>query len=156
MIEDDKWRYMSVEILLVEDNSSDAELTLHAFKQNKIINRIHIVHDGVEALEYIFCTGRYADRDIEDRPRVILLDLKLPLVDGKEVLWKIREDPRTRRIPVVVLTSSREDRDIVDCYNLGANSYIVKPMDFNLFNKAIGDIIQYWLHLNQQPQGANQ
>jgi two-component system, response regulator len=155
MNEYDIWRCMSVEILLVEDNPSDVELTLHVIKQNKISNQIHVVHDGAEALEYVFCSGRYADRNIEDSPKVILLDLKLPLVDGKEVLRKIREDPRTKRFPVVVLTSSKEDRDIVDCYDLGVNSYIVKPMDFGQFNKAIRDIVQYWLGLNQPPLGAN-
>jgi two-component system, response regulator len=155
MNENDIWRCMSVEILLVEDNPSDVELTLHVIKQNKISNQIHVVHDGVEALEYVFCSGRYADRNIEDSPKVILLDLKLPLVDGKEVLRKIREDPRTKSSPVVVLTSSKEDRDIVDCYDLGVNSYIVKPMDFSQFNKAIRDIVQYWILLNQPPLGAN-
>jgi two-component system response regulator len=149
MNDNDKSICMSVEILLVEDNPSDVELTLHVFKRNNISNRIHVVHDGKEALEYIFCSDRYADRNIEDSPKVILLDLKLPLVDGKEVLRKIREDPRTRSIPVVVLTSSKEDRDIVDSYALGVNSYIVKPVDFNQFNQAIKEIGHYWLLLNQ-------
>jgi len=146
---------MQVDILLVEDNPSDVELTLHVFKRNNISNRIKVVHDGKEALEYIFCNGRYADRNIEECPKVILLDLKLPLVDGKEVLRKIREDPQTRRIPVVVLTSSREDRDIVDSYALGVNSYIVKPVDFNQFNQAVKDLGHYWLLLNQPPQNTN-
>jgi two-component system, response regulator len=146
---------MPVEILLVEDNPSDVELTLHVFKRNNISNRVQVVHDGKEALEYIFCQDRYADRNIEDGPKVILLDLKLPLVDGKEVLRKIREDPRTRKIPVVVLTSSKEDRDIVDSYALGVNSYIVKPVDFNQFNQAVRDIGHYWLLLNQPPLCAN-
>ncbi len=145
----DKSICMSVEILLVEDNPSDVELTLHVFKRNNISNKIHVVHDGKEALEYIFCSDRYADGNIEDCPKVILLDLKLPLVDGKEVLRKIREDPRTQRIPVVVLTSSKEERDIVDSYALGVNSYIVKPVDFAQFNQAIKDLGHYWFLLNQ-------
>jgi two-component system response regulator len=140
-----------VEILLVEDNPSDVELTLHVFNRNNITNRVQVVNDGKEALEYIFCTDRYADRNIEDNPKVILLDLKLPLVDGKDVLRKIREDPRTRKIPVVVLTSSREDRDVVDSYALGVNSYIVKPVDFKQFNQTVRDIGHYWVLLNQPP-----
>ena len=155
MNDNEKSMSMSVEILLVEDNPSDVELTLHVLKKNNISNRIHVVHDGEEALEYVFCSGRYADRNIEDRPKVILLDLKLPLVDGKEVLRKIREDPRTKALPVVVLTSSKEDRDIVDSYNLGVNSYIVKPVDFHQFNNAIKDIGLYWVLLNQPPLRAN-
>ncbi|MDQ1261277.1 MAG: hypothetical protein QG575_458 [Euryarchaeota archaeon] len=155
MNDNDKSMNMPVEILLVEDNPADVELTLHVFKRNNISNRIHVVHDGKEALEYIFCRDRYADRNIEEGPKVILLDLKLPLVDGKEVLRKIREDPRTWRIPVVVLTSSKEDRDIVDSYALGVNSYIVKPVDFNQFNQAVRDIGHYWLLLNQPPLCAN-
>jgi two-component system response regulator len=155
MNDNDESMCMSVEILLVEDNPSDVELTLHVFKRNNIGNRIHVVHDGKEALEYIFCSDRYAGRNIEDCPKVILLDLKLPLVDGKEVLRKIREDPRTQRIPVVVLTSSKEDRDIVDSYALGVNSYIVKPVDFNQFNQAVKDLGHYWLLLNQPPLRAN-
>ncbi len=146
---------MQVEILLVEDNPSDVELTLHVFKRNNICNRIHVAHDGKEALEYIFCNGRYAGRNMDEGPKVILLDLKLPLVDGKEVLRKIREDPQTRNIPVVVLTSSREDRDIVDSYALGVNSYIVKPVDFNQFNQAVKDLGHYWLLLNQPPLNTN-
>ena len=145
----------SVEILLVEDNPNDVELTLHVFKKNNITNRIHVAHDGKEALEYIFCSGRYADRNIEDSPKVILLDLKLPLVEGKEVLRKIREDPRTKSIPVVVLTSSQEDRDIVDSYNLGVNSYIVKPVDFDQFNDAVKNIGHYWLLHNHPPLKTN-
>jgi two-component system, response regulator len=155
MSDNDKSMSMSVEILLVEDNPSDAELTLHVFKKNNISNRIQVVNNGKEALEYLFCTGIYAHRSIDDGPKVILLDLKLPLVDGKAVLKKIREDPRTRNIPVVVLTSSKEDRDIVDSYDLGVNSYIVKPVDFDQFNHAVKDIGHYWLLLNQPPLRAN-
>jgi two-component system response regulator len=155
MNDNDMSMNMPVEILLVEDNPSDVELTLHVFKRNNISNRIYVVHDGKEALEYIFCSDRYADRNIEEGPKVILLDLKLPLVDGKEVLRMIREDPRTWRIPVVVLTSSKEDRDIVDSYALGVNSYIVKPVDFNQFNQAVKDLGHYWLLLNQPPLCVN-
>lgn len=155
MNDNDKSMSTSVEILLVEDNPNDVELTLHVFKKNNITNRIHVTHDGKEALEYIFCSGRYADRNIEDSPKVILLDLKLPLVDGKEILRKIREDPRTKNIPVVVLTSSQEDQDIVDSYNLGVNSYIVKPVDFDQFNNAVKNIGHYWLHHNHPPLKTN-
>jgi two-component system response regulator len=140
-----------VEILLIEDTPSDVALTLHAFKQHNIANRVHVVRDGAEALEFIFCTGAYAQRDITDMPKVILLDLKLPLVSGMEVLRQIRADPRTHRIPVVVLTSSREDRDIVESYDLGVNSYIVKPVDFAQFTDAVRTLGMYWLLLNQPP-----
>ncbi|MCZ6451277.1 MAG: response regulator, partial [Deltaproteobacteria bacterium] len=120
----------AVEILLVEDNPNDVELTLHAIRKNHISNRIHVVRDGAEALEFIFCTGAYAERKIQETPKMILLDLKLPKVDGLEVLQRIKADPRTRATPVVVLTSSREERDVVESYRLGVNSYIVKPVDF--------------------------
>src|ERR1700746_1365831 len=118
-----------VEILLVEDNPDDEELTLHALKKVNLANRIDVVRDGEEALEYIFCTGAYSPRVIENGPRMILLDLKLPNMDGLEVLQRVKADARTRMIPVVVLTSSREERDIVESYQLGVNSYIVKPVD---------------------------
>ena len=140
-----------VEILLVEDNPNDVELTLHALKKNNIANRIEIVRDGAEALDFIFCTGAYAPRNIDHAPKVILLDLKLPKVDGLEVLRQIKSDPRTRTIPVVVLTSSREERDIVESYNLGVNSYIVKPVDFEQFTEAVRHLGLYWLLLNQPP-----
>jgi len=140
-----------IEILLVEDNPNDVKLTLHALKKNNIANRIEIVRDGAEALEFIFATGAYADRQNAENPRVILLDLKLPKVDGLEVLRQIKSDPRTRAIPVVVLTSSREDRDIVESYNLGVNSYIVKPVDFEQFTEAVRTLGLYWLLLNQPP-----
>jgi len=141
----------TVEILLVEDNPSDVELALHALKKNNIANRIEVVRDGAEALEFIFATGAYADRQNAEHPRVILLDLKLPKVDGLEVLRQIKADPRTRAIPVVVLTSSREDRDIVESYNLGVNSYIVKPVDFEQFTESVRQLGMYWLLLNQPP-----
>jgi two-component system response regulator len=143
-----------VEILLVEDNPNDEILALHAFKRQNIANNIHVVRDGAEALEYIFCTGAYAERRIEN-PKVILLDLKLPLVDGIEVLRQIRSDPRTRLIPVVVLTSSNEERDIVETYELGVNSYIVKPVDFEQFNEVAKHLGYYWLLLNRQPTSVN-
>ena len=126
----------NVEILLVEDNPNDVKLTLHAFQRHNFANRIHVVHDGAEALEFIFCTGPYAGRDINHIPKVILLDLKLPKADGLEVLQRIRADPRTHDIPVVVLTTSREEPDIATCYRLGVNSYIVKPVDFDQFVEA--------------------
>jgi two-component system response regulator len=140
-----------VEILLVEDNPNDVELTLHAFKKNNLSNPIRVVRDGSEALEFIFATGAYASCSIEHAPKVILLDLKLPKVDGLEVLRQIKSDPRTRTIPVVVLTSSREERDIVESYNLGVNSYIVKPVDFEQFTEAVHTLGLYWLLLNQPP-----
>lgn len=141
-----------VEILLVEDNPNDVELTLHAFKKYKLANRIHVVRDGAEALDYLFATGSYADRNINHRPKVILLDLKLPKVDGLEVLKRIKTDERTMTIPVVVLTSSREERDIVESYKLGVNSYIRKPVDFDRFTEAVRTLGLYWLLLNQPPE----
>ena len=141
-----------VEILLVEDNPNDVELTLHAFKKNKISNPVHVVRDGAEALEFIFATGAYAGRNVNNTPKVILLDLKLPLVDGLEVLRQVKADPRTRMIPVVVLTSSREERDIVGSYKLGVNSYIVKPVDFEQFTEAVRQLGLYWVLLNQPPR----
>lgn len=141
-----------VEILLVEDNPNDVELALHAFKKYKISNNIHVVRDGAEALDYIFCTGCYVARNFQDRPKVILLDLKLPKVDGLDVLRRIREDPYTHNIPVVVLTSSHEDRDIAECYKLGVNSYITKPVDFDQFTEAVRVLGFYWLLLNRPPR----
>ena len=141
-----------VEILLVEDDSDDMELTLHALRKDNLANRIEIVRDGAEALEFIFCTGAYAHRSIENSPRVILLDLKLPKVDGLEVLRRVKSDPRTRVIPVVVLTSSREERDIVESYQLGVNSYITKPVDFEQFRETVRQLGLYWLLVNQPPR----
>lgn len=140
-----------VEILLIEDNPNDVELTLHALKENHLGNRIEVARDGAEALDFIFCRGPYTARSIELPPKVILLDLKLPKVDGLEVLKQIKGDVRTRMIPVVVLTSSREERDIVETYHLGVNSYIVKPVDFEQFTEAVRGLGLYWLLLNQPP-----
>ena len=141
----------SVDILLVEDNPNDAELALHALRKHKLANRIHLVRDGAEALEFIFGTGAYADRDLADQPKVILLDIKLPKVDGLEVLRSIKADSATRAIPVVMLTSSREERDIVEGYRLGVNSYIVKPVEFDQFTNAVRELGMYWLLLNKPP-----
>ena len=141
----------SIEILLVEDNPNDEELTLYALKRNNISNHIRVVRDGAEALEYLFCTGPYAHREINNPPKVVLLDLKLPKVDGLEVLKKIKADARTRTIPVVMLTSSREERDIIESYQLGVNSYIVKPVDFEQFTEVVRQLGLYWMLLNQTP-----
>jgi two-component system response regulator len=141
----------TVEILLVEDNPSDVELTLHELKKHNLANRIHVVRDGEEALDFLFCRGAYQGRDANIPPKVILLDLKLPKVDGLEVLRQIRRDERTRLLPVVIMTSSREERDVVESYKLGINSYIVKPVDFDQFSEAVRQIGCYWLLLNQPP-----
>ena len=139
-----------VEILLVEDNPYDVELTLRALKQHHIANHIHTVRDGAEAVDFIFCTGAYAQRDF-NIPKIILLALKLPKLDGVEVLQKIKADPRTQRIPVVALTTSNAERDVQECYRLGINSYIVKPLDFKQFAEAIRQVGLYWLILNRLP-----
>ncbi len=139
-------------ILLAEDNPNDVELTIHSLKRHKLANRIEVVRDGAEALDFIFRTGVYAHRSRERDPRVILLDLKLPKVDGFGVLRRVKSDPRTRVIPVAVLTSSREERDIVESYQLGANSYIAKPVDFDQFAEAARQLGLYWLLFNQPPR----
>jgi two-component system response regulator len=144
-----------IEILLVEDNPNDEELTLYALKKNNITNQIQVVRDGAEALEYLFCTGAYAHRQINEPPKVVLLDLKLPKVDGLEVLEQVKSDTRTRAIPVVVLTSSQEERDIVESYQLGVNSYIVKPVDFEQFIEAVRQLGMYWMLLNISPAQSN-
>ncbi len=141
----------AVEILLVEDNPQDLELTLRALKKANLANRIQVARDGAEALEFIFCEGEHAGRSIDDTPKVILLDLKLPKVDGLEVLQRVKSDPRTKNIPVTILTSSKEQRDVVESYNLGVNSYIVKPVNFESFSNAIQALGFYWLLLNQPP-----
>lgn len=139
------------EILLVEDNPDDVELTIRALKKNNVTNQVVVVQDGAEALEYLFATGRYAHRSISNLPKVVLLDLKLPLVSGIEVLRQCKVDERTRRLPIVVLTSSREEPDIQTCYSLGVNSYIVKPVDFQQFTDAVRQAGLYWLLLNEPP-----
>jgi|ERR1043166_592477 CheY-like chemotaxis protein len=141
-----------VEILVVEDNPADLELMLRALRKMNLGNRIHVARDGAEALDYMFCNGTHTERKIDNIPKVILLDLKLPKVDGLEVLQKIKADDRTKTIPVVVLTSSKEQRDIVESYRLGVNSYIVKPVNFEGFAEAVGKLGLYWLLLNQPPK----
>jgi two-component system, response regulator len=142
----------AVELLLVEDNPDDVEMTLHVLKKNNISNSIKVVRDGAEALEYLLGAEGYLAPSYS--PKVVMLDLKLPKVNGIEVLARIRSDPRTRSLPVVVLTSSREDSDLSRCYQLGVNSYIVKPVDFNQFNEAIRQLGLYWLLLNEIPTSA--
>jgi two-component system, response regulator len=141
-----------IEILLVEDNPKDVELTLRAFERANLTNRIHVARDGAEALEFLFCEGPHAGRRMDDAPKVVLLDLKLPKVDGLEVLQRLKSDPRTKSIPVVVLTSSREQRDVVESYDLGVNSYIVKPVNFEQFLESVQQLGLYWLLTNQPPK----
>ena len=141
-----------VEILLVEDNPQDLELAQHALRKANLTNRIQVARDGAEALDYIFCEGVHAERNISDAPKVILLDLKLPKVDGLEVLQRIKGDPRTCTIPVVMLTSSKEQIDVIKSYGLGVNSYIVKPLSFDAFVAAVQQVGLYWLLLNQPPK----
>ena len=138
-------------ILLVEDNPDDEALTLRALKKNNILNSVTVVRDGAEALDYLFCQGAYAGRDASLQPAVTLLDLKLPKVDGLEVLKRLRADARTRLLPVVILTSSKEEQDLVSGYHLGANSYIRKPVDFTQFMEAIRQVGLYWLMINEPP-----
>lgn len=140
-----------VEILLCEDNRRDADLTIRALKKQKLANKVVWVKDGEEALNYLYAKGEYADRSIKDTPRVILLDLKMPKVNGMEVLEEVRAHPETQHIPVVVMTSSQEEKDIVKSYSLGVNSYIVKPVDFQKFMESVSDVGFYWLLLNKQP-----
>jgi two-component system response regulator len=138
-------------ILLVEDNDDDVALTIRAFKKNNIKNRVVVMRDGVEALDYLFATGAHSGRDRSDRPQVILLDLKLPKLDGLEVLRRIRADESTRMLPIVVLTSSKEEQDLVASYQLGCNSYVRKPVDFDEFVEAARQLGLYWLLLNEAP-----
>ncbi len=142
-----------VEILLVEDNETDAELTIRALKRKNLANKLVWAKDGAEALDFIFATGKYAERDIEKGlPRLILLDLRMPKVDGLEVLQAIKADDRTKMIPVVILTSSKEDRDIVESYELGVNSYVSKPVEFDEFTEAVSTLGLYWMLLNNPPE----
>lgn len=138
-------------ILLVEDNADDEELALLAFKKSNVANEVVVTRDGEEALNYLFGTGTYAGRDVSVLPAVTLLDLKLPKIDGLEVLQRVRADPRTRRLPVVVLTSSKEEQDLIESYDLGANSYVRKPVDFAQFVESVRQLQLYWLVLNEAP-----
>lgn len=138
-------------ILLVEDNPDDIELTLRAFRKNNIANDMAIVRDGAEALDFLFCRGAYCHRDIADLPRLVLLDLNLPKLDGLQVLERLRADERTRLVPVVILTSSKEEQDMISGYRHGANSYVRKPVDFNAFVDAVRQIGLYWLLINEMP-----
>lgn len=140
-----------VEILLIEDNPSDIKLTLKALQKHNLANKVTVLKDGAEALDFLFAEGEYADRDNKEMPKVIFLDLKLPLVDGIEVLRKIKFEETTKKIPVVVLTSSKESRDIDECYKLGVNSYIVKPLDFEKFLDSVSNLGLYWVLMNEPP-----
>ena len=139
-------------VLLVEDSPDDVELTLRAFRKYNIMNEVVVASDGAEALDYLFCTGRYASRDTNNLPEIVLLDLKLPKVDGLEVLQRLRADERTKHLPVVILTSSNEERDLIKGYKLGANSYVQKPVEFTQFSEAVGRLGIYWLLLNKSPK----
>jgi two-component system response regulator len=141
-------------ILLVEDNSDDEILTLRALKKNNILNQVIVAHDGEEALDYLFAEGSYAGRNLSQMPEIILLDLKFPKIDGLEVLNRIRKEQRTKLLPVIILTSSAQDKDIVDSYSLGANSYVRKPVDFDEFTEAVRQLSLYWLLLNAAPKFA--
>lgn len=141
----------SVDILLVEDSQDDMDLALHALRQEKLANSIFVVRDGEEALDFLFCRGAFAHRDIDHPPKLALLDLKLPKIDGLQVLKQLKSDPRTRNIPVVIMTSSREERDVVEGYNSGVNSFIQKPVDFEQFRATVKSLGMYWLMVNQPP-----
>jgi CheY-like chemotaxis protein len=140
-----------VEILLVEDNATDAELCIRALKKSNLANNLVWVKDGAEALDFLFATGDYSDRNVTCPPKVVLLDLRLPKIDGMEVLRRIKADERTRAIPMVVLTSSKEDRDIAESYQLGVNSFISKPVEFDAFAKTVSELGLYWLLVNRPP-----
>jgi two-component system response regulator len=139
-------------ILFAEDNPADVELTLLAFEKHRLANRIVVVRDGAEVLDYLFLRGEYADREPDTNPQLVLLDLKMPKIDGLEVLRQIKADPRTRLIPVIVLSSSRDEKDVASAYTLGANSYIAKPVDFDEFVKIVGQLGLYWLATNELPR----
>jgi len=140
-----------IDVLLVENDASDAELAIHTLRKNNLANSVQVVEDGEEALDFLFCRSRYADRSILDRPRVILLDLKLPKVEGLEVLRALKNERATRAIPVVILTSSREQKDLIEGYRLGASAYVQKPVDFDQFRQTIREIGLFWIVLNQPP-----
>ena len=142
---------MNETILLVEDNPDDIELTMRAFRKNNIANNLMVTRDGVEALDYLFCRGTFSERDINDTPRLILLDLKLPKMDGLQVLEALRAEECTKLVPVVILTSSREEQDLISGYKFGANSYVRKPINFNEFADAVRNIGLYWLLINEPP-----
>lgn len=143
--------HKKVEILLVEDNADDAELAVQALRRDKLANEIAIARDGEEALDFIFCRGPQAGRSFDSPPRLVLLDLKLPKIDGLEVLKAIKSDPRTRAIPVVIMTSSREERDLIEGYTLGVNAYVQKPIDFDQFRNIVKDLGMFWLVINEPP-----
>jgi two-component system response regulator len=142
----------AIEILLIDDNMNDAELMIRALKKNNLANKLVHLKDGVEALDFVFCKGSFAERNFNNRPKVIFLDLKMPRIDGLEVLETIKKNDDTKSIPVVILTSSKQDPDIRKCYDLGASSYIVKPVGFDNFSKAVAELGFYWLLLNEQPK----
>jgi len=142
---------LETEILLVEDNRDDAEMTIRALRKNNLANKLLHLTNGAEALEFLFAEGKYAGRAIENTPKVILLDVKMPKINGIEVLKRLKSDARTKKIPVVMLTSSKEDPDIQTCYELGVNGYVVKPVEFDAFYKAISDLGLFWLIVNQPP-----
>ena len=143
-----------VEILLVEDNPDDVELAVHALRRENLANHIEVARDGEEALDFLFCRGRHSDRSFDHQPRLVLLDLKLPKVDGLEVLKEVKGNPRTKAIPVVIITSSREEQDLVNGYKLGANAYIQKPVDFAQFRDVVKRLGLFWLVVNQPPPAA--
>jgi two-component system response regulator len=144
-----------LDILLVEDNQDDIDLALHALRRGKLANNIFVARDGEEALDFLFCRGAYRERSFDHAPKLVLLDLKLPKVNGMEVLKLVKSDPRTKTIPIVIMTSSKEERDLVAGYNLGANSYIQKPVDFDQFRETVKTVGMYWLVINQPPVVEN-
>ena len=144
----------AIEILLVEDNSSDAELALHALQKSKVARQIQVVRDGEEALDFLFCRGTFSGRRFESPPQLVLLDLKLPKVDGLQVLQAVKSDARTKAIPIIVLTSSKQERDLVKSYQLGVNSYIQKPVNFGEFQEVVRQLGMYWLLVNSKPPAA--